>query len=96
MSRRDAQAADLQARLQEELLAQKAGLEAQQAAMQAQLDREREVVRGLDSSRGDEASTSARPASMLPPESSMATVQHSHPHMRQSGQLQACYMVLQA
>jgi hypothetical protein len=49
LSRRDAQAAELQARLQEELLAQKAGLEAQQAALQAQLDKEREVVRGLES-----------------------------------------------
>lgn len=34
----------MQARLQEELLSQKAALEAQQAAQQVQLDKERAVV----------------------------------------------------
>jgi hypothetical protein len=50
-SQRDAQAAQLQARLQEELLAQKAALEAQQATQQAQVDKERAVVRGLQPAR---------------------------------------------
>jgi len=43
-SQREAQQAELQVQLQEELLAQKAALEQQQAALQAQLDRERAVV----------------------------------------------------
>lgn len=45
-SKRDAQQAELQARLQEDLLAQKAALEGHQALQQAQLDKERAVVRG--------------------------------------------------
>lgn len=44
-SQREAQQEELQARLQEELLAQKAVLEQQQAAQQAQLDKERIAVR---------------------------------------------------
>lgn len=42
---RDRQAADFQAELHEELLAQKAGLEQQQHQQQAQLDKEKAVVR---------------------------------------------------
>jgi hypothetical protein len=44
-SQRDAQAAELQVQLQVDLLAQKAALEGQQAVQQAQLDKERAVVR---------------------------------------------------
>lgn len=44
-SHHDAQQAELQARLQEDLLAQRAALEGQQAVQQAQLDKERAVVR---------------------------------------------------
>lgn len=52
-SHREAQQAEVQARLQEDLLAQRAALEGQQAVQQAQLDKERAVVRV--SSRGSAA-----------------------------------------